>query len=276
MLTREDHPHHSLLRSCGFSSGELRDFGSQLRASAQPSVDAFLEHRKEFLDLGKCAIAAALIPYEQEDRLLTVPSEEDWYRYLFQQLDTSRIGFSSNQLSIVTFNYDRSLEAFWFRRCLAILGPYSSVEAAQRLPKVVHMYGSLGPLPSSGASNAVKYGVGAASRQLIELAVSGLQLVGNPEQTDQFDEAKGLIEGAFRVFFLGFAFNEDSLTRLRPERVFNLPLFEGTAYEEPLGRRGDFERRFSRVFDGKPVSLEPCDCRDFIGQLALREFVLDD
>ena len=44
----------------------------ELRFSAEGSIDAFLEHRPEFLLIGKIAIALVLCPYEHEEALFGI------------------------------------------------------------------------------------------------------------------------------------------------------------------------------------------------------------
>src|SRR4051812_20758319 len=46
-------------------------FRNEFWRSRVPSIDAFLEHRPEFLDAGRTVIALALIPKEHEDSVLS-------------------------------------------------------------------------------------------------------------------------------------------------------------------------------------------------------------
>src|SRR5690606_24349576 len=57
-----DHP----LCKLGHQQAELDAFAEALAASNRPSVDAFLEHRPEFLMLGKRAIALTLARFESD------------------------------------------------------------------------------------------------------------------------------------------------------------------------------------------------------------------
>jgi hypothetical protein len=59
------------LRDCGEEPGTILSLGKALHLSGQPSIDAFLERRPDLLRVGKLAIAAALMPYEDHDKLLT-------------------------------------------------------------------------------------------------------------------------------------------------------------------------------------------------------------
>lgn len=107
-------PRTQLLR-LGYSAEEIRSFRIFLSKSGQPSVDAFLEHRPEFVRLGKTAIAQALIPCESLETLFDKTRDSvNWYQHLSDLMDTSLHGFRKNEVSVLTFNYDRSLEAYFF------------------------------------------------------------------------------------------------------------------------------------------------------------------
>lgn len=61
-----------MLQTTGRLEEDIKHFANQLWRSEQPSVDAFLERRKEFLDIGKEAISCALVPCEEEKRLFSL------------------------------------------------------------------------------------------------------------------------------------------------------------------------------------------------------------
>ena len=116
IVSATDHPPSNslgkLLLGCGFDGEKITDFGKTLSFSQQNSVDAFLEHRsEEYLAIGKTAIAGALSPYETMGSLT---KNGEWYRYLFSHLKGSFNDFDKNQLAIITFNYDRSIEQFLY------------------------------------------------------------------------------------------------------------------------------------------------------------------
>lgn len=97
---------------------EFIQFKKALAESPAESIDAFLEHRDEFTRIGKHAIAAELLKCEQRERLYDPGNEDDWYRYLFNRM-TAGVRFDhflQNEVSFVTFNYDRSLEEYLFNR----------------------------------------------------------------------------------------------------------------------------------------------------------------
>lgn len=138
------------LKSYGFEAGHIRDFQQQLRDANLPSVDAFLENRPEYVDVGKHAIALGLIPFEKPANL-RMETAMRWYEYLFRQLSGPPDEFWQNKLSIVTFNYDRSLEYCLFTTLRNAYGVDSrtAVSLMQHLP-IMHVYGQLGALAFDG------------------------------------------------------------------------------------------------------------------------------
>lgn len=106
----------SLLKPFGFSNNDVQEFALQLKNSAQPSIDAFLFERVEFIEIGKLAIAANLIQHEHIYGLIGEGADntKKWYDYLLNNFMGTREEFKSNNLSIITFNYDRSFEYFFY------------------------------------------------------------------------------------------------------------------------------------------------------------------
>src|SRR5260370_29716698 len=104
----------NLLR-CGISQDELQKFSKALQYANPISVDAFLEYRQEWIKVGKLAIAAALIPFEDESRLF---ADGDWYKYLFNALRAPFEDFGKNKLAVITYNYDRSFQFYFLTRLL--------------------------------------------------------------------------------------------------------------------------------------------------------------
>ena len=75
-------------------------------------IDAFLTVGQSF-NVGKLAIAYCLMLFEDETKLYQPDGDlrgGNWYAYLVGKLDLTFEEFGNNKLSIVTFNYDRSLE----------------------------------------------------------------------------------------------------------------------------------------------------------------------
>ena len=125
---------------------EFNRFLDEFARSSVYSIDSFLEYRTEFMEVGKINIAAFLINHE-EDRNLRLATDKNWYMYLYDRLKVSFDEFDKNNISFITFNYDRSLEQFLFEAVLCRFGK-SPKECAEKLKSIpiVHLYGQLDPL----------------------------------------------------------------------------------------------------------------------------------
>src|SRR5262249_53254614 len=71
-----------------------------------------------------------------------------WYGHVLDRMGSKPDDFRQNNLSVLTFNYDRSFEQFLF---LALqdrygIGPTDAANLLDEMP-VVHLHGSLGSLP---------------------------------------------------------------------------------------------------------------------------------
>lgn len=203
----------------GFDEREVKNFRRELTNSGRQSVDRFLEHRPEYLDLGKAAIAKSLLEREDEWALVGVGDDrQGWYPYFFRWMNTDFERWSDNALSIVTFNYDRSLEKFLSQALRSSYGEDQDSVAAQleRIP-IVHVHGSLGSLPWQGG-DFIGYNA-KADQENVEKAAQNIQLV--PEtgpDHDRFDRAVQLLKGAERIVFLGFGYHDENLRRLQIDK----------------------------------------------------------
>jgi hypothetical protein len=116
-----------------------------LSRSGHYSIDAFLETVPEDMKLGKYLIALCLKQLESVDRLFP-PNDSGWYQYLLSSLLGSSVSpFSGNQLTIVTYNYDRSLEAYLYHALIAAVFGMTDVEATEELARIpiLHVHGIL-------------------------------------------------------------------------------------------------------------------------------------
>jgi hypothetical protein len=182
-------------------------------SQAHNPFDLFLENRKEFEEIGKLAIAAALIPYEDYGALGISP-EPRWYEILFG-LMTEGGKFEDNQLSVITFNYERSLEAFLFQALQNLYG-LDLAKANDLLGKIpiVHLYGSLGAgLISQNDERG--YSTELKGNWVTE-AAKRIKIVHEADpNTPEFEQAHHLLQGATEIIFLGFGFHPRNVERLK-------------------------------------------------------------
>ena len=205
----------SMLRRAGFSDEHTATFTQQLNSSQLPSIDAFLEYRPEFTDVGKALIAYYLVSHEHPSYLLAPEGGHHWYQYLYHQMKTPILeDFAKNRLAVVTFNYDRSFEFYLTTALSATHGVDSpSVQNILNSIPVVHVHGSLGPLPGRG-ENPRPYEKALTSSGLLA-AAKNIKIVSEtiPEDSE-FREARSLLSAADIVLFLGFGFHRQNVERL--------------------------------------------------------------
>jgi NAD-dependent SIR2 family protein deacetylase len=215
----------------------LRSFIDRLKYSPEESIDAFLEHETDgkIIEFGKMAIAATLLPYEQEETLfnnfLTNEEKEEnfnWYQYLWNQINTSFDDFEKN-LSIITFNYDRSLEYFLYT-ALKYKYPGKNIDDYKNklndIP-IIHVYGKLGNLPWESAEDekSVPYNYDwkktdndfdtmYEKKCLIQNASKQIEIVHENKEISERERIKELLNSKERIYFLGFGYHPINLSRL--------------------------------------------------------------
>ena len=230
-----------VLLGFGFKPDDIDDFYTGLKHARKFSVDEFLERQPKFMKIGKMAITLTLSTYEKKDELFEQKSDKDWYRYLWVKLsDTSFENFDKNQLSIITFNYDRSIEHFLFTTMRALYRR-SEQDCAKKLKKIpiIHVHGRLGALPWQG-KNGRSY---QPSIALDEVGNISNQIKVMKEQDDsprEFEEAHKILSSSKKICFLGFGYNPVNIRRLKIKEISSSPY--RVVYGTSLNF-GDAERR---------------------------------
>ncbi len=227
-----DSPLKRHLHKYGFKTEDLKSFERELRLSMQPSVDAFLEKRPEYMKIGKAAIAAHLMPYENPENLLRRDNRLGWYQYLFNQLDSGKIDFNfkENKLSIITFNYDRSLEYFLFTAVKNSYGVLDdeAVTLLNDIP-IIHVYGKLGE-PHFFTQDGRDYNQEVNDVNLRK-CISEISIIKEVRGTSpDLKNAHNLIINADVLCFLGFGYHVVNIQRLDIDSHFKGTLLYGTTY----------------------------------------------
>jgi hypothetical protein len=214
-------PNSELFRnvlSLGFGDAQLKGFAQELSLSGGDSVDTFLEGQNDlFMRLGKIAIAAALIPHERTDFLFSRQPEINWYGYLFRQLTENLRNGAGEPLTILTFNYDRSLDHFLytsFGRSGTL--PGDKTRMITRNLRIIHLHGMLAHLPIlAPADKPVRDFTPDVDRDLIAAAAQDIRVVHEAAEDDvEFVEARRLLSGATRIGVLGFGYSPENVRRI--------------------------------------------------------------
>ena len=202
------------IENLGYNHDELGDFVQKLRYSGYASVDWFLEDYPEYIEVGKTAIAAALIPLENPDRLFPPGAPGGhWYELFLNKLYSTDGAFDGSPLSIVTFNYDRSLEHYLLSVLETRLKSVDRAAEALVCLEIVHVHGRLGnlnPLARDGRRYLPQISSGE-----IRTAADKIIVIGEASgETTEFQRARVLLLEAERIIFLGFGFHPRSVHRL--------------------------------------------------------------
>ena len=222
---RAEGPLFQLLSKMGDRPDEaarLSRFAEELNGSGVPSVDRYLAQRRqddpEGVERGRRAIAAALLMAEDGTKLLDRSDEPRWFEDLWDRLTHDVIAptaFSlGNRISVITFNYDRSLEHAIYNWA-QILYREGADELLNNLFPILHVHG----LMEDADPRAINYrAVGSElTMARVENAARRIVLPDDEEGTRIAGHRANLhLAEAETVCFLGFGFNRNNLRRLLP------------------------------------------------------------
>jgi hypothetical protein len=216
----------------GVDQNMLGAFAEALQYSGQPSIDSFLEKYRNnhlFVQLGKLAITARLLPDESHERLLLNTVKRDWIVYLFRLMShrvQNGIEFAaSNAVAFVTFNYDRLLEHRLYCHIRYSYGLDDEAASAvlSQIP-IFHVYGQLGAYAPPGRKglNAEEVMFGAEpTAELYLKCMKAIRLIHEVEPRGGLvPRFATTLEAWEKAVFLGFSFLPENMAILRmPDSV---------------------------------------------------------
>jgi hypothetical protein len=253
-----------LLNLIPLSEKHIENFVKNLKYSGLTSVDAFLERREEFTDIGKACIAFELLSRENLEIMWS--SNRNWMKYLYQRMVTPTLEeFSQNEVGFIMYNYDRTLEKFLHT---SLINTYDKDEAScaailNGLP-IIHLHGRLGYLPWQGRKMSVPFPLGASMNPLvIEECQKEIRIVHEDiaDRDIEFKNARELLRNGIRIYFMGFGYASQNVERLKYAEVAAPREAQGTA--QGLTQKEEGEAR--ALFMGKPITLQRGhDCYDFL------------
>lgn len=234
--------HIRTLIQLGHRTSEQKAFRDALAYSGRPSVDAFLEHRQEFTELGKLCTAMILIQRESIPTLFS--SGSDWCQYLFQRMNSSFADFEHNKIAFVMFNYDRSLEQYL---SLTLQNSYGKTEDEVSTVlaniKIQHVHGSIGKVPGQ-ESTAREYRP-TFSPEEIRDAAEGIRIISEPmQEKESFAPVADLMPTGSRTIFLGSGFLQANFQRLNLDLASGQNSFIASAHDFTELERKEIEQWF--------------------------------
>ena len=180
--------------------------------------------------VGKTAIAAILLECERPSGGLveSIDPNDDWYAYLVERLFDERwADFAPSWLSIITFNYDRSLEQLLLTSAVATYGvPIPDAMSRLGKRKIVHVYGAIGTV---GAEAGGHLAYGSVAQRTDEYDMRPVRMVREaaeatrviPEGRDDDESLKPVHEALRQADTICFlSFDQTNVRRLGAPNVF--------------------------------------------------------
>lgn len=272
-LTRQilsDSSNAGLLSRLFGGAYRLPQFHSALGGSESGSIDDFLQSNPSFGEIGKLAIATALLV--QCNWEMTPKEGTHWYQYLWRLMKegcASFEDFKGNKLRIATYNYDTSLESY-FSRVLPHAFPDFQEKDLEDLfvttVPLVHLHGSLEkPHPSQGHYLEHR---DPRLRQLMIDAAKGILVVHDP-RSEQYDRLSDWLDTARSIMTMGFGFHATNAARLRIGKTLarrsQEQIFFGAS---ALGLRTGERNRAASNLGVESRLLYDADCIHFLREFA--------
>jgi hypothetical protein len=247
--------------------GEVNRFRKIFKDANIKSIDVFMANNPKLAPIGKYIIAyevfraernscfgeeAKRIQEEEErgmdsdsryrrDLIRGTPQFQggDWYSYLYNRLIKGLVGknalpdFSNGNFAFITFNYDRSLEQFFYEGLSNLFTEVSEDRIVQCLKqlKILHVYGQIAPLKWQDCNEGVDYKP-QISEALLEKAAANIKTIYEQKESPDINEAIKLLSQTEQVFFLGFGYAPENMEVLGlPEVISQNCSVYGTVFE---------------------------------------------
>ncbi len=242
--------------------GDLNQFIKTFKDANIKSIDVFMADNPKLAPIGKYIIAYEIFRAEHrscfgeeaeriQERLEDLRQDPnrkeylrgtadfqggDWYFYLYNRLigvgKDALPDFSDGNLAFITFNYDRSLEQFFYKSLRNLFTEVSEDRIVQSLKqlKILHVYGQIAPLKWQNPSDYVDYKP-KTDESLLQRAANNIRTIYEEKQNPELIAAQNLLKQSDEIFFLGFGYAPENM------EVLGLPgvippkcLIYGTAF----------------------------------------------
>ncbi len=219
--------------------------------------------RKELVEAGKVLIANYLLKAETEKTFQDFESI-CWYRHLRNMIVTcggnyAEVSDKIDQLTIISFNYDRSLDYFLRTK----LSPFYE----KLKERIIYPYGNLLKTESSDDSFLeISYGYLKEEKSLSDYHKKGkifevaermhrsLQIIGEIQDSEK-ERIRSVINRANKLYFLGFSFNRENCDVLglfddnfKTNKPINFQGYGNFVYYTNFNNSKRIEEKFMRIF----------------------------
>jgi hypothetical protein len=285
------------LSRLGIEQNELEQAGQLIRrgVAGSRSIDEFLEghaSKTSVQILGKAAIVQTVLAKERASSLwLSGKGRDEWidmlnpditstwltklYRHMSANVVAGDLSTMFENVTFVTFNYDRIVEQFFYHMVLNQHGDAVNLNELSEHLKILHVYGSVGDIDAFPGPDIIPFGTDARDgyfdlRKLQSRIRIYTETFADKKMLEQIHAA---MRDADQIFFLGFAYHEPNMNILKPAGDYQktTKIF-GTIYEMP-GAIEDFVTPSLRLLLNpdvqsagvkSSVTLERKTCADMI------------
>ena len=244
---------------------EIKEFTGIFNKSMIKSIDKFMANNPKLATIGKYIIAFEVLRAEKQSKFgedtrfeqeklaynhrhgnlvpesfLSQPLFQggDWYFYLYNRIIEGKVGkdalpnFSNGNLAFITFNYDRSLEHYFYESLCNSFSEVSKQDIVKCLEslRILHVYGQIVPLKWQDPKYGVDYGLD-FRESLLQKSADNIKTIYEQEKSPELEEARKLLSQAEQIFFLGFGYAPENMEILGLPGVISPPCFVyGTAF----------------------------------------------
>jgi hypothetical protein len=214
-------------------------------------LDAHMEDERTVI-AGKLAIAQSILEAERSSKLyfernrsgrgIDFRNVEDTWFNKFVQLVTENcrrdaLSQSLENVSVISFNYDRCLEHFLFHAIQNYyrLGSEEATEALSHID-IFHPYGRVGSLPWQREETPIDFGAEPHTDRLLDISKQLRTFAeGTDPETSNIEGIRKRVWGCDRLIFLGFAYHPMNMQVLASEQEDVAP---SASYGTALGLSG--------------------------------------
>ncbi|PLX19966.1 MAG: hypothetical protein C0597_04750, partial [Marinilabiliales bacterium] len=227
----------------------MDDFARRFSESGQTSIDAFLKHNLNYLEIGKLSIILNILLFEKYAKHQIIDSRKDhWLEYIWNQINDSEQSILDSNLAFVTFNYDRVIEHYFESviRNSFQLDKKDEKDLFNSIP-IVHVYGKIANLPSvQNKPPNIRFGE-FDERIFNELTSDSLDIVyDNTEENQNLKDTHVLISNADRILILGFGYHELNMQRLVLEK--SKAARNGSIYGSCMGFNSNEQKKLTNKY----------------------------
>jgi hypothetical protein len=232
----KEHAVSKLCNAFGVDNSKMQNlvesFTNDLHSAS--SIDDLLGRNSSYVDIGKFCIVESITQYEQKESfgfIKNLPGSikynSTWYTMLWNQMYGEAFTIQDllkNKISFVTFNYDRSLEAFLIKSAMSLFGKDQEAAAnvIREIP-IYHVYGKLGKLPWQ-AGNEIEIEYNPIQLNSLEKIVAASKCIKTYTESLNNTELSGnifqKIKDSKNIYFIGCGYHSQNFKVLDPNEIF--------------------------------------------------------